>query len=138
MNKIILLAAAIVMALCPAFAQTKTYWSKSSGLPDDQVKNARVLLNESKLFELDLAGLKKQLQTASVRGARVSSELVISFPTPLGDLERFKIMEAPVLHPDLAAKYPNIKSYAGQGIDDPTATIRFSISDQSGFHGMVL
>jgi hypothetical protein len=46
-------------------------------------------------------------------------------------------MEAPVLHPDLGAKYPGIKSYAGQGIDDPTSTIRFSISNQTGLHGMV-
>ncbi len=32
------------------------------------------------------------------------------------------------MHPDLMAKYPNIKSYAGQGVEDPTARIRFSIS----------
>ena len=43
-------------------------------------------------------------------------------------MERFQIFEAPVLHPDLAARYPGIKSYAGQGIDDPVAVIRFSVS----------
>ncbi|MBV1888510.1 MAG: DUF5011 domain-containing protein, partial [Urechidicola sp.] len=37
----------------------------------------------------------------------------------------------------LEAKYPNIKSYAGQGIDDPTAVIRFSISPK-GFQSMTL
>src|SRR5690606_16720671 len=64
--------------------------------------------------------------------------LIMSFPNAQGVFERFSIMEAPLFHPDLAAKYPNIKSYAGQGIDNPASTIRFSISRKHGFHGMVL
>ena len=46
-------------------------------------------------------------------------------------------MEAPVLHPDLEAAYPGIKSYAGQGITDPAARIRFSVSP-AGLHSMRL
>ena len=34
--------------------------------------------------------------------------------------------------PELQAQFPEIRSFAGQGIDDPSAVIRFSISPEKG------
>jgi chitodextrinase len=58
-------------------------------------------------------------------------------PNENGILELFKVYENPVLHPDLGARYPEIKSYIGIGVDNPTATTYFSVSPL-GFKAMTL
>lgn len=122
------------------FSQQKKYWTKTAEPPaDQQLQSGRLRPTSSQTFELDMSVFKLDLSQARVRGNQTSrADIVMTFPTPEGNLERFTVIEASVLHPDLAAKYPGIRSYAGQGIDDPTSTIRFSISDQTGFHGMIL
>lgn len=141
MKKNLLMAVAMAMAACSTYAQSKNFWRKSAEPPaEKQLQSAHTLIPSSyQVFSLNLSDIRNDLKAAPVRGeAPVTSGLVIAFPNHKGELGRFRVTEASVLHPDLAAKYPGIKSYAGQGIDDPTATIRFSVSDQLGFHGMVL
>jgi len=77
------------------------------------------------------------LQQAPMENNEQISTTIISFPNSNGQLERFKIFEAPVMDAALAANYPNIKSYTGKGIDDATASIRFSTTI-FGLHVMSL
>lgn len=62
---------------------------------------------------------------------------VIELPMPSGGTARFRVWESSVMEPALAAKFPGIKTFAGQGIDDPAAYIRFDFTTQ-GFHAMIL
>jgi hypothetical protein len=61
---------------------------------------------------------------------------VLSLPHPDGSFQRFAVVESPVMEAGLAAKHPHIKTYAGRGIDDPTATLRISVT-QLGMHSSV-
>jgi len=62
---------------------------------------------------------------------------LLELPHPDGGLERFRVIESPVMAPELAAKFPEIRTYRGQGVDDPTASVRFEVTPR-GFSAMVL
>nr|WP_305069933.1 hypothetical protein [Flavobacterium covae] len=54
-----------------------------------------------------------------------------------GKLEKFKVYENSNMDAALQAKYPQIRSYIGIGIDNPTSTAYFSMSPL-GFKSMTL
>lgn len=83
---------------------------------------------------LDLEALLPVLADAPLRNtAAVKTAPSLAIPMPDGGFQDFRIVEAPVLHPDLTAKYPYIRSYAGWSTEDPTAYLRFGVT-QKGFH----
>ncbi|HEY1089738.1 MAG TPA: M12 family metallo-peptidase [Burkholderiaceae bacterium] len=83
------------------------------------------------------AGLQASLAAAPLEGtAAARSPAVISLPDPSGAYQRFSIVESPIMEPGLAAEHPEIKTYAGRGIDDPSASIRMDITPL-GFHASV-
>src|SRR5690606_24093458 len=65
-----------------------------------------------------------------------SSPAVITVPKPDGTFERFQIVEVPAMEPGLAAQFPEIRTFSGVGLDDPTANLRGGITS-IGFHASV-
>ena len=87
---------------------------------------------------LNVDALQAVLDAAPMEGtpAAATSDVVLSLPLPEGGYGRFRIVESPVMAPELAAKFPEITTYAGQGLDDPTATTRFDWTP-TGFHAII-
>lgn len=90
-------------------------------------------------FSVGLTKLKSVLKKAPLETAVNAGAfgLEISIPTPDGEMERFKVWEAPIMEAGLARKFKGIKTYAGESLDNPTATIRFDVTSQ-GFHAQVI
>src|SRR5204862_4924504 len=85
-------------------------------------------------FALDRAALDRALAAAPAEGSPAPA--TVSVPAPDGRLERFAITDSPVMEAGLAHEHPEIRTFAGRGIDDRTATIRLD-STPLGFHASV-
>lgn len=99
------------------------------------IKDRVTIPKSEHYFKLNIDVLKQSLQNAPLRGQ--NSTLILPFPDGNGTIEHFKIFEAPVMHPELAARYPENKSYVGQGIENRSSVIRFSVN-LFGLHTMTL
>ncbi len=85
------------------------------------------------------AELKNLLSKAPLEFTKEAKDnrVVIALPMPDGSLAKFRVEESPIMEPALAAQYPEIKTYRGQGVDDPAATTRMDFTP-AGFHAMIL
>ena len=118
-------------------AESTVFWV--DGLEPTSTDQRRIVPASYRNVRIDLATFSLELTTVphETNVSLHESEYKITIPLPDGTDQEFRIVETPVMAPELAAKFPSIKTYAGQGVDDPTATLRFDVTPQ-GFHGSVI
>jgi hypothetical protein len=89
---------------------------------------------------MDMTGMKNFLWSlpAEQNPGNRNQAPIIELPMPNGTMAKFRVWESTIMEPGLATKYPEIKTFAGQGISDPYATIRFDYNPYDGFHAQVL
>ncbi len=91
-------------------------------------------------LQLQFNDLKQYVQQAPAESAIESGAvrgLTIDLPTPEGGFAKFRIWRVPVMHPSMEAAYPNIRTYAGRGVDNPFLILRMDHT-MAGFHAMVM
>ena len=115
------------------FSQSK-HWKladiEKSNFSTDALKYRKSIPTNFKVYELDVQKFKNEILVA-----KINESTIIELPT-LDGIKRFSFKEASSLSKGLALKFPIIKSYVAQGIDDPSATARFSFGTD-GFHGVI-
>jgi len=65
-----------------------------------------------------------------------STQQIIELPDATGQLKRFSISETSNFEPALQQKFPKIKSFTAQGIDDVTSVAKISLGTD-GFHAVI-
>lgn len=90
-------------------------------------------------LEVDVKELERLLDRAPAErsAAAGTAPLWLALPYPDGTDRLFRVEASPILAPELAARFPEIRTFVAQGVDDPTATARLSLTSV-GFHAMVL
>jgi subtilisin-like proprotein convertase family protein len=126
----------IISWYLPLYSQIDSPWSRvGEGMEVNKSEN-NGKSNQQLLFRLDENVLKKVLFSAQTKKSlRDGVEMLI--PNLKGNLEKFLVWESSNLDPQLQAKYPNIRAYAGVGITDPSASLNFSLSPK-GIQTMIL
>jgi len=68
-------------------------------------------------FALDQAALSARLLAAPLEHSAAAARATVLLPLPLpdGTFGRFAIKESPIMEPGLAAQFPEIKTFLGQG-----------------------
>ncbi|MCF6295914.1 MAG: M12 family metallo-peptidase [Flavobacteriaceae bacterium] len=140
-NIYLFLILGLFLSLTITAQKSENFWIKTT--KENVSASKQILRNsqptKSKFYQLDINGLKNMLQNAPKRnGFNAVSNVIVSFPTEKGNFESFRIKEASTMSLELQAKFPEIRSFVGKGIDNPTAIIRFSLSPEKGLSSMVL
>ena len=141
--KFLLLCAITILSFSSGFAGNSgdDVWQETdpSGLRFIEAERT-VVPKAYKTFTLNKSNLTSILNRAPLEFSRSAEtdEVILTLPMPDGSFQRFRIEKSPVVEAGLAAKYPGLgETYRGQGIDDPTATVRFDFLP-NGFHSMIL
>lgn len=91
------------------------------------------------LFSLNENSLVETLKLVPAKANTLieNSSFIIAVPVADGSFEHFRVAESPVMQPNLQAKYPSIRTYAGVGIEDASDAIYFDHTPL-GFHAMII
>ncbi len=107
-------------------------------LQNAKTANRTLVPSIYRTLQFDRAALEASLSAAPPEfSIPMTDSPVLEIPMPDGTSARFHFQESPIMEPELATKFPEIKTYVGQGIDDRTAMIRFDLTPR-GFHAMIL
>lgn len=123
------------------FAQrtTANLWQDADESQITPLGTRYIIPDVYRTIKLNVEQMKNLLQTAPLEFTEdaATRNVVMELPFPDGTMQKFFIYESPVMAPELAAKYPEIKTYSGIGLDDAFASLRFDLTPL-GFHAMVL
>lgn len=129
----------LVAVINNAFAQARqSYWGAISE-SEIQPKGERTIIpNKYVTFHVSPQALKNVLFDAPTEDqvSLRNSPAIVELPLPDGSIQRFRVVQASIMAPELAAQFPNIKTFNIVGIDDPRANGKLDWND-FGFHGMI-
>jgi subtilisin-like proprotein convertase family protein len=122
-----------------AFAQSN-FWKplkpESISLPTQAERKIQPL--QFNTFQLDYPALKAALSQAPMEftAAAKQEPVLLNIPLADGSTQVFAVWESPVMASELAAKFPDIRTYAGKAADGSGLTVRLGVS-YKGFHAFV-
>ena len=117
---------------------TKAFWAPAAKPAVAEGQKVAVHALRVRALRLDTRALAPVLARAPRENTPLArtSPLVLDLPAPNGKFQRFALQESAIMAPGLAARHPDIKTYSGRGVTDPSATIHADLTPL-GFHASV-
>lgn len=132
-----ILALGLTAGVAGAQTVTSAYWSDITLDAIAPAGDRVIVPDRFRTVTLDREAIAAFLARAPLEGTRAADNRpVIELPLPGGEFGRFAIVESPIMAPELGARYPELRTYAGYGLDDQSARVRFDLTP-SGFHALI-
>ncbi|MBK8983725.1 MAG: hypothetical protein IPM38_15750 [Ignavibacteria bacterium] len=142
-SAILLFCFTLMMNLNTATSQQNNYrnlnWSDETGKGFTYEGEIRIIPDNFRTIKINFNDLKNDLMNLPFESYDnlPQNQVIINLPKPDGTSGQFIINEYSMMEPELAAQFPEIKTYTIKGVDDPYATGKVDIT-MHGFHAMVL
>ena len=95
-------------------------------------------LKSSVIYKIRETAMKQYLGKAPLEyKANGAAPLALVVPLPNNTSETFEMYESPMLSPEIAAQHPEIKTFAGKGKNNVSASIRITFTS-AGFSAIIL
>lgn len=121
-------------------SQAQGFWTdvNPGALSIPETSKLEVYPTQYRTLSLDLNSLQQYLAQAPMEftAAARSKVIEVELPFPDGRMERFRVVESPMMKPGLAARYPMIKTYAAASLEGKPYSARFDYTPQ-GFHAII-
>lgn len=138
MKKILLFLFVIFSSV--SFSQKKESWSEVDRLnvnPSEKIRRS-ILPTDYKLFKFDYETFVQKLVNVPQRDTFFGvSNVIVSIPHPNGEIVDYRILEASTFEPSLQDRFPEIRSFVGQGVKNAGDVIRFSVSPYNGLSAII-
>src|SRR6185436_8069143 len=119
------------------YNQTILLWKEANKDSVDKPDTKKMQISQYRVFYLDSSGMKELLnKVASNKDSLNKTKILLAIPRPDSGFLSFRLYSTTVMDPEMEIKYPLLKTYGGQGIEDRTASVRLDYN-LSGFHAAV-
>ncbi|WP_024771323.1 GEVED domain-containing protein [Aquimarina macrocephali] len=124
------------------FSQTNNnFWKKNMNpIENENISSAKenTKTSNQNTYHLSVEKLKEVLSHCPQRfNSFGQSNVIITLPTERGEFKEYRVKESSVLHPDLAKKFPDIKSYVGTSVSGEGGVVHFSLG-YNNFRAMIM
>ncbi|WP_282089710.1 reprolysin-like metallopeptidase [Aquimarina algiphila] len=120
------------------FSQTNNFWKKNiNPIENKNISSTKKTSNQN-TYHLSVEKLKEVLSLCPKRfNSFGQSNVIITLPTEDGKFKEYRVKETSVLHPDLAKKFSDNKSYVGTPVNGEGGLVHFSLG-HNNFRGMIM
>lgn len=132
-RKFTILTLLLFSSILPARAGLEDYWQAIHPALVQPAGHQHLFPSSYRSYVLNTAALKARLMTLPEDPAQA---VLLTLPTPDGGSRDFKVWQTPMMEPGLAAKYPGIRTFTAEAIDNSQVTAKIDCSP-AGFHALI-
>ncbi len=126
LTKLRLVLSISILFSCFYSAAQTGYW-QTSEVKDELLSSdlKRLDLQKVRFFSLEETLLVRELRKLTTK---TQGKTLINFPDANGNMVTYEVEETPVFSPELTSKYPEIRSFSGNSVNNKSDRVRFSVS----------